>query len=57
MSDTATPEKVGSVTKVYKYFGVQQGRRIADFQQEWMKLSDEDKMQLTEGILNDSLTY
>lgn len=49
--------KVGNVSQVYKYFGAKEGEGLRDFTQEWKQLNDEDKVQLTEGIANNSFTY
>lgn len=46
-----------SVGVVKKYFGTLPGQTLVDFKNEYGKLTEEDKLQLTEGIENGSLTY
>lgn len=47
----------GSVTAIKKYFGLLPGQSLVDFKNEWGKLTEQDKEQLTEGIKNESLNY
>ena len=46
-----------SVGTVSKYFGKLPGTTLVDFKNEYNKLTAEDKLQLTKGILDGSLTY
>jgi hypothetical protein len=41
----------------YKYFGKLPGQTLADFKDEWQKLSDKSKIQLTAGLSDGTETY
>lgn len=52
-----TEEKKVNVKALKEFFGLKEGQRLADFAEELKALSTEEKEQLSEGILNGSLTY
>lgn len=51
-----TPKK-GKVKVLKEYFGLKEGQKLTDFAAELKELTDEEKVQLTEGIEDGSLTY
>jgi hypothetical protein len=51
-------EQKRTFTKTLKdYFGIRPGDALADFAKEIQALSDEDKVQLADGIEDGTLTY
>ncbi len=52
---TITPTKTPAVLK--KFFGLREGDKLIDFAKELKDLTDEDRIQLTSGILDGSFTY
>lgn len=54
----ATENEKKSPARVLKqYFGLKEGQKISDFVEELKALSPEEKLQLTDGIQNGTLTY
>lgn len=47
----------GSVGVIKKYFGLLPGQSLVDFKNDWGKLTDKDKEELTEGIKSETYTY
>lgn len=47
----------GPIKVIKDFFGYKEGQDLRAFADEFKELSDEDKIQLSEGIKNGSLTY
>lgn len=52
-----TEEKRTFTKTLKEYFGLKEGDRLADFAKEIQALSEEDKVQLADGIENGTLDY
>jgi hypothetical protein len=50
-------EKKVDVKLLKNFFELKEGQKLADFAAELKTLSEEEKIQLCEGIANGSLTY
>ena len=58
MTDTATPTPVGKIAAVKKYFGNKPGENgLAAFKAEWDALTDQDKLDLSNGLLDGTYNY
>lgn len=54
---TAIEQKRTFTKTLKEYFGVKEGERLADFAKEIQALSEEDKIQLADGIENGTMNY
>lgn len=52
-----TDEKKFSVKVLKEYFGLRDGDKLADFAKELKDLSEEEKIQLHDGIEDGSMNY
>jgi hypothetical protein len=56
VTETMTEKKV-NVKTLKNFFELKEGQRLSDFAEELKALSHEEKVQLCEGIENETFTY
>lgn len=54
MTDKKNPK---TAVTLKKYFGIKEGDKLIDFANELKKLTDEDRQELTKGILDETFSY
>lgn len=57
MGDEKDPPRAASTKALKEFFGLRPGDKLADFAGELKELSNESKLQLSDGIQDGSLTY